>query len=1093
MKSIQNSINVVLNTLAGKIVDVGSMSDGRAITYDAGTDEYVHTDFPQVTFEALLASGDIGTGVDQVAYGNHTHTGSYVPYTGATTNVNLGNYALKASKLQLDTAASNTLAIGEIGWNAHDMTADLKVPGATLQLNQEQVLPVKNNTGSTLLNGRLVQVTGYDSVNDYYTVIYADNSTENSAYVDLMLTEDIPNGSVGLGTKAGIIHDIDTSAGSLAGVVYLGTNGQFTPTIPVYPNKTVVVGFYGSIHNTTGQILVDLNRASQYNINTITDALELKSMQNVGICQMCPILPNDIVIDATARTLTIATVKGGQTISAANPIRFFTDGNGIVVKHEKSNPVIFPAFTDTTGVWYFYFDGNGNPITTQTTWSDFNIIATVYRFYWNSTLVGNARVVVESFEAHRNDISAGDHAWKHAQGSIYETGLDIIHNAIPSGDPNIDGRNSVISLTTGKCSDDGLDWIVTNNPTPTAYFEQNMGITTAASLTSTNSGLFKIRTNDAAGRLDFFPATAYPFKWNSGNNRPQFVDTNGVATDTPDDTFIVYYLYNLSDRGIGSAIKSVSASTSFTSITDARTHSWETLRAQYSTIKDNEIRPLYKLIYHVKHSNPQPYSALCKYAALREVVDIRKLSTTASVASSGSVIATNVTLAPVGTIGSTNVQAAIAELDGDISLKVNLDQTTPQTIGDTTNRLAKLWSTDIESTNMPTVGGVSLSTTFIQNQNALNQVANARINGTYTSSARNAYYIGSKLMVSDYSWGGLDRNAWLGGATNSKVTGTLTSEGNNNIGIGVNALINTTTGYNNISVGYGSLYSNNTGYYNLAIGVNALASNTSGYSNIGIGYRALEGGGGNDNIGIGNQAGRLGMGGGKNIAIGYQSLEQCTGYSNVGIGYWAQHNAGNCNNNVVIGYNAARGLITGSGNTILGANVVGLAAALTNNIILANGTGAIKAQHDGTNWTLTGNVSISTMSLTTALSANNSYTGTIDTVTVGEAVAFGDVLYLKFSDGKYWKAKADAYTTTPAVVMAMASISANAAGIVLLNGYVRYDSWSFAAANIWLSASTAGAITSTQPSTTGNQIQKIGIALSSTKLIFNPSTDIGEK
>jgi hypothetical protein len=77
--------------------------------------------------------------------------------------------------------------------------------------------------------------------------------------------------------------------------------------------------------------------------------------------------------------------------------------------------------------------------------------------------------------------------------------------------------------------------------------------------------------------------------------------------------------------------------------------------------------------------------------------------------------------------------------------------------------------------------------------------------------------------------------------------------------------------------------------------------------------------------------------------------------------------------------------------------------------------------------------------------------------------------------------------------MAMASISANATGILLIEGLVRYDSWSFAAANVWLSAATAGAITSTQPSTTGNQIQKIGCAFASTKLHFRPSFDIGEK
>lgn len=77
MKPLQNTIKVLSNSLGGKAVDMGSLADGRVLIYDAGTDEYTHVDFPYVTFEALLASGDIGTGADQVAYGNHLHTGVY--------------------------------------------------------------------------------------------------------------------------------------------------------------------------------------------------------------------------------------------------------------------------------------------------------------------------------------------------------------------------------------------------------------------------------------------------------------------------------------------------------------------------------------------------------------------------------------------------------------------------------------------------------------------------------------------------------------------------------------------------------------------------------------------------------------------------------------------------------------------------------------------------------------------------------------------------------------------------------------------------------------------------------------------------------
>ncbi|MCL5459857.1 hypothetical protein M3M33_14570, partial [Loigolactobacillus coryniformis] len=72
---------------------------------------------------------------------------------------------------------------------------------------------------------------------------------------------------------------------------------------------------------------IDTHYATQAELQSVDDALDLKAMQNPGICQKCPIFPNDIVIDAVANTLTIATIKNGQTISALNPIRFFTDGN----------------------------------------------------------------------------------------------------------------------------------------------------------------------------------------------------------------------------------------------------------------------------------------------------------------------------------------------------------------------------------------------------------------------------------------------------------------------------------------------------------------------------------------------------------------------------------------------------------------------------------------------------------------------------------------------------------------------------------------------------------------------------------------------
>ena len=202
---------------------------------------------------------------------------------------------------------------------------------------------------------------------------------------------------------------------------------------------------------------------------------------------------------------------------------------------------------------------------------------------------------------------------------------------------------------------------------------------------------------------------------------------------------------------------------------------------------------------------------------------------------------------------------------------------------------------------------------------------------------------------------------------------------------------------------------------------------------------------------------------------------------------------------IVLGANGGTG-IANSGKTItLGGNIVtggafNLSGAYTTALTVTNNT-SITLPTTGTLSTLAGSETFTNKiyDFSSALGSNQTYSGIIESGTVGENVVFGDVLYLKFSDGKWWKAKADAYATTPAVRMAMASISANASGVLLIEGNVRYDSWSLATSNVWLSAATAGAVTTTQPSTTGNQIQYLGVAKTSTKMYFKPSNDVGEK
>lgn len=218
--------------------------------------------------------------------------------------------------------------------------------------------------------------------------------------------------------------------------------------------------------------------------------------------------------------------------------------------------------------------------------------------------------------------------------------------------------------------------------------------------------------------------------------------------------------------------------------------------------------------------------------------------------------------------------------------------------------------------------------------------------------------------------------------------------GSDNVSIGTNALAVNTTGNTNIAIGTGALATNSDGYNNLAFGKDALAAVTHGSNNVAIGNLSMSVNGvnssgnvaigyqtlkniysGSSNVAIGNSAAERLIYGPNNVAVGnsagaswassscanstavgYQSLFSNTTGPNSAIGSKCLQDLTDGNNNSSFGTNSGKGITTGSGNTILGAEVTGLAADLTNNIILASGVGVHRARFNGTSWNFTGSV-----------------------------------------------------------------------------------------------------------------------------------------
>ena len=127
--------------------------------------------------------------------------------------------------------------------------------------------------------------------------------------------------------------------------------------------------------------------------------------------------------------------------------------------------------------------------------------------------------------------------------------------------------------------------------------------------------------------------------------------------------------------------------------------------------------------------------------------------------------------------------------------------------------------------------------------------------------------------------------------------------------------------------------------------------------------------------------------------------------------------------------------------------------------------------------------------LTGDMDLNSNGIGEIFTAATGNTFAAGDVGYLN-SSGEMVLTDASALGTCDGVIgMSIGAVSPGATGFFVLLGLVSGLSGLTAGSVYWLSE-TAGAITTTAPTTASAGVRKVGVAVSTTALMFNPSMTI---
>jgi len=191
-----------------------------------------------------------------------------VPYSGATGNVNLGEYGIKAGYYQVDTTPTNTPADqGTMYWDDSKETISLIMDGTIQHIGQDSYYYVKNSSGSTITKGTAVRFAGTNGASGHVLIEpFLANGTYPSEYFMGVTCETIPNGGFGQVMNFGELEGVDTSAYNEGDLLYASTTiaGGFQTTPPNAPNNIILIAAAVNSKN-NGAILIRPTYGSNIN------------------------------------------------------------------------------------------------------------------------------------------------------------------------------------------------------------------------------------------------------------------------------------------------------------------------------------------------------------------------------------------------------------------------------------------------------------------------------------------------------------------------------------------------------------------------------------------------------------------------------------------------------------------------------------------------------------------------------------------------------------------------------------------------------------------------------------------------------------
>jgi hypothetical protein len=253
--------------------------DGKLYKFDGVTETEIGAgDLSNYTLLSTTASisGDLQQQINSITVPTSAsfladYDARYVNVTGDTMT---GTLAMSGAGIQLDVNHTPAHSEGTIFYDSQFKTLSYynDNPDVTINVGQESIVRVRNNTGSLIANGKVVCIAG--SSGSHPLIVLADNTSPTLSHSTLgVATHNISDNENGYVTTSGMVNGLNTSMFSTEGVVlWLDTNGNITETEPTAPTHKVKIGYLVRKHNTQGRILVAIDTGS-----------DLKDLHDVSI------------------------------------------------------------------------------------------------------------------------------------------------------------------------------------------------------------------------------------------------------------------------------------------------------------------------------------------------------------------------------------------------------------------------------------------------------------------------------------------------------------------------------------------------------------------------------------------------------------------------------------------------------------------------------------------------------------------------------------------------------------------------------------------------------------------------------------------